>query len=73
MHCQWLLPFCAAAVAMYLESAFFAWSGNRQTNRLRKRYLAAVLRQDVAFFDTAATTGDASDDASADTLCMQAV
>ncbi len=28
-----------------------------QSNRLRARYLAAVLRQDVAFFDTQATTG----------------
>ena len=33
------------------------WTGHRQTSRIRQRYLQAVLRQDVEFFDTQATTG----------------
>lgn len=33
------------------------WTGHRQTAKLRNLYLSAVLRQDVAFFDTQATTG----------------
>lgn len=53
------LPMCLTVLyAVHrMMQAFFTWSGVRQTNRLRQRYLAAVLRQDVGFFDTAATTG----------------
>ncbi len=43
---------------MYLEVTCFMIAGERQTNRLRAMYLAAALRQDIAFFDTAATTGE---------------
>ena len=32
-------------------------AGTRQANRIRHRYLAAVLRQDVAFFDEKASGG----------------
>ncbi|GLC41172.1 hypothetical protein PLESTM_001163200 [Pleodorina starrii] len=47
----------AAVVGSYLEAAVWMYTGNRQTNRLRTRFLAAVLRQDVAFFDVQSTTG----------------
>ncbi|GIL71759.1 hypothetical protein Vretimale_808 [Volvox reticuliferus] len=47
----------AAIAASYLEAAVWMYTGNRQTNRLRTRFLAAVLRQDVAFFDVQSTTG----------------
>uniref|UniRef100_A0A7S0R4U3 ATP-binding cassette transporter n=1 Tax=Chlamydomonas leiostraca TaxID=1034604 RepID=A0A7S0R4U3_9CHLO len=60
-----------AFVAMYLEVAFFTWSGVRQTNRLRQRYLAAVLRQDVGFFDTAATTGGLLQGINEDAISIQ--
>ena len=33
------------------------WTGNRQTGKLRQLYLAAVLRQDVEYFDTQTSTG----------------
>ena len=33
------------------------WTGTRQTGKLRQAYLSAVLRQDVEYFDTQATTG----------------
>ncbi|GFR42553.1 hypothetical protein Agub_g3460 [Astrephomene gubernaculifera] len=47
----------AAIVGSYLEAALWMYTGNRQTNRLRTRFLTAVLRQDVAFFDVHSTTG----------------
>ncbi|GLI63941.1 hypothetical protein VaNZ11_007082 [Volvox africanus] len=46
-----------AILASYIEAAVWMYTGNRQANRLRKRFLAAVLRQDVAFFDVQSTTG----------------
>ena len=46
-----------AAGAGFVQQACWSWSGTRQANRLRRLYLAGVLRQDVAFFDTQATTG----------------
>jgi ATP-binding cassette subfamily B (MDR/TAP) protein 1 len=46
-----------AMVGSYLQSAFWMWAGNRQAARFRKAYLAAVLRQDMTYFDTQATTG----------------
>ncbi|KAL6762783.1 MDR-like ABC transporter [Haematococcus lacustris] len=60
------------AGAMYLEVAMFVLSGNRQTNRLRSQYLQAVLRQDVAFFDTTATTGGLLQGLNEDSLAFQA-
>lgn len=38
---------------------------------LRKKYLEAVLRQDVGFFDTDARTGDIVFGVSTDTLLVQ--
>ncbi|KAG2428637.1 hypothetical protein HXX76_011344 [Chlamydomonas incerta] len=48
---------CGAAVGSYLESCLWMYTGNRQANRLRTRFLRAVLHQDVAFFDVNSTTG----------------
>ena len=39
----------------HLRAALTA--GTRQANRIRHRYLAAVLRQDVSFFDEKASGG----------------
>jgi ATP-binding cassette subfamily B (MDR/TAP) protein 1 len=49
----------ATGVVSYIEMAAWMWSGNRQVNRLRLQYLEALLQQDVAFFDTEGTTGQA--------------
>lgn len=43
-----------------------------QSNRLRQRYLAAVLRQDVGFFDTQATTGGLLQGLNEDSLVRRA-
>ena len=35
-----------------MDTFFWNWSGDRQANRLRTLYLASVLSQEIAFFDT---------------------
>lgn len=47
------------------------YSGERQVGTLRKKYLEAVLKQDVGFFDTDARTGDIVFSISTDTLLVQ--
>lgn len=47
------------------------YSGERQVSTLRKKYLEAVLKQDVGFFDTDARTGDIVFSVSTDTLLVQ--
>ena len=48
----------ATLVASFLEVAMFMWSGTRQVARLRQRYLEASLKQEQAYYDTQATSGD---------------
>ena len=47
------------------------YSGERQVSTLRKKYLEAVLKQDVGFFDTDARTGDIVFSVLTDTLLVQ--
>jgi ABC-type multidrug transport system fused ATPase/permease subunit len=46
-----------AAAAGCLQQGCWSYTGARQSNRLRSRFLQAVLKQDIAFYDTQATTG----------------
>ena len=46
-------------------------TGERQVGKLREKYLEAVLKQDVGFFDTDAMTGDIVFSISTDTLLVQ--
>ncbi|XP_010552950.1 PREDICTED: ABC transporter B family member 19-like [Tarenaya hassleriana] len=55
----------------YAEIACWMYTGERQVGALRKRYLQAVLKQDVGFFDTDARTGDIVFSVSTDTLLVQ--
>ncbi|KAF9625853.1 hypothetical protein IFM89_027476 [Coptis chinensis] len=48
-----------------------SYAGERQVSTLRKKYLEAVLKQDVGFFDTDARTGDIVFSVSTDTLLVQ--
>jgi ATP-binding cassette, subfamily B (MDR/TAP), member 1 len=48
----------ATLVASFFEVAMFMWSGTRQVARLRQRYLEASLKQEQAYYDTQATSGD---------------
>nr|CAD40903.1 OSJNBa0036B21.21 [Oryza sativa Japonica Group]CBW45777.1 ORW1943Ba0077G13.5 [Oryza rufipogon] len=53
------------------QIACWMYTGERQVGALRRRYLEAVLRQDVGFFDTDARTGDVVFSVSTDTLLVQ--
>ncbi|KAG6423957.1 hypothetical protein SASPL_114365 [Salvia splendens] len=55
----------------YAEIACWMYTGERQAGRLRRKYLEAVLKQDVGFFDTDARTGDIVFSVSTDTLLVQ--
>ncbi|XP_059670315.1 ABC transporter B family member 19-like [Cornus florida] len=58
-------------ISSYAEIACWMYSGERQVSALRKKYLEAVLKQDVGFFDTDARTGDIVFSVSTDTLLVQ--
>lgn len=55
----------------YAEIACWMHTGERQAGALRRKYLEAVLKQDVGFFDTDARTGDIVFSVSTDTLLVQ--
>ncbi|KAJ3281509.1 (ABC) transporter, partial [Blyttiomyces sp. JEL0837] len=57
-------------VAAYFQMALWMWTGERQTKRIREEYLAAVLRQDTAWFDHT-QTGDVTTRMTADVLTIQ--
>ncbi|PHU27705.1 ABC transporter B family member 1 [Capsicum chinense] len=59
---------CASS---YAEIGCWMYTGERQASALRKKYLEAVLKQDVGFFDTDARTGDIVFSVSTDTLLVQ--
>ncbi|KAF2308704.1 hypothetical protein GH714_013422 [Hevea brasiliensis] len=58
-------------LSSYAEIACWMYTGERQVGTLRKKYLEAVLKQDVGFFDTDARTGDIVFSVSTDTLLVQ--
>lgn len=57
--------FCCAEVAAWMQT------GERQAARIRVKYLEALLKQDVGFFDTDARTGEIVTSISSDTLLIQ--
>ncbi|KAK1550978.1 hypothetical protein Q3G72_028162 [Acer saccharum] len=72
------LMYVAVAVGSgaFLEGFCWARTAERQTLRLRRRYLGAVLRQDVGFFDTnhgVSMTSQVVSSISTDTLTIQGV
>ncbi|KAL8114655.1 hypothetical protein AgCh_021498 [Apium graveolens] len=65
---------CAQWVASFLEGYCWTRTGERQASRLRTRYLKAVLRQDVVYFDLQVTsTAEVITSVSNDTLVIQDV
>lgn len=58
-------------LTIIVEIACWMYTGERQAGTLRKKYLEAVLKQDVGFFDTDARTGDIVFSVSTDTLLVQ--
>uniref|UniRef100_A0ACD5VYG5 Uncharacterized protein n=1 Tax=Avena sativa TaxID=4498 RepID=A0ACD5VYG5_AVESA len=59
------------AVASFLQVSCWTMAGERQSARIRSFYLKSVLRQDIAFFDTEMTTGEAVSRMSNDTVIIQ--
>ncbi|CAH8349306.1 unnamed protein product [Eruca vesicaria subsp. sativa] len=64
----------ASWVICFLEGYCWTRTGERQAARMRERYLKAVLRQDVAYFDLYVTsTSDITTSVSIDSLLIQDV
>ncbi|CAG8533060.1 15494_t:CDS:2 [Funneliformis mosseae] len=61
---------CAVFVFSYGQMSFWMFSGERQAKRIRELYYTAILRQDIAFFDTV-STGDVTTRISGDTSLYQ--
>ncbi|XP_010552465.1 PREDICTED: ABC transporter B family member 15-like [Tarenaya hassleriana] len=65
---------CASWVACFLEGYCWTRTGERQAARMRERYLRAVLRQEVGYFDLHVTsTSDVITSVSSDSLVIQDV
>nr|CAB3450025.1 unnamed protein product [Digitaria exilis] len=64
---------CAAWVMAFLEGYCWARTAERQASRMRARYLQAVLRQDVEYFDVSSvsTTSEVVTSVTNDSLAVQ--
>ncbi|KAG0606707.1 hypothetical protein M758_9G161600 [Ceratodon purpureus] len=58
-------------LASWGEVAGWMQTGERQTARIRVRYLRSMLKQDVSYFDVDARTGEVVNSISSDTLLIQ--
>lgn len=72
---QYSLYFVYVGIAVFVSSwaevACWMHSGERQAIKMRVRYLEAILRQDISYFDTEAETGMLLDSVHSDTLLVQ--
>ncbi|KAJ0989559.1 hypothetical protein J5N97_007915 [Dioscorea zingiberensis] len=65
---------CASFVASFLEGYCWTRTAERQASRMRTRYLKAVLRQDVEYFDLkVSSTSEVITSVSSDSLIIQDV
>ncbi|XP_051121081.1 ABC transporter B family member 15-like [Andrographis paniculata] len=63
---------CSQCVACFLEGYCFTRTAERQASRLRTRYLKAVMRQDVGYFDLHVTsTAEVIESVSTDSVVIQ--
>lgn len=53
------------------EVTFWVITGERQAARIRSKYLKAILRQDVTFFDKETSTGEMVGRMAGDTVLIQ--
>ena len=60
----------ATLVLTYIYMGTFIWTAERQTHHIRQKYLEAVLRQNVSFFDDQGA-GETSVRITTDTLLIQ--
>ncbi|CAM6112793.1 unnamed protein product [Calypogeia fissa] len=69
LYFVWISLVCL--VSSWLEVAFWMHTGQRQSAKLRAKYLEALLRQDVAYFDVDTNTGDIVSSIATDPLALQ--
>jgi ABC-type multidrug transport system fused ATPase/permease subunit len=60
----------AVIIVAYCQMAFWMLSGERQAKRIRGLYYAAIMRQDISWFD-AISTGDVTSRISGDVTILQ--
>jgi len=57
---------------VFAEATCWLWTGDRQVSRIRSKYLRAILRQDVGFFDMAgASVAEVVNSVSTDATAIQ--
>ncbi|KAK4586298.1 hypothetical protein RGQ29_023461 [Quercus rubra] len=61
----------ASGAASFFQMACWMVTGERQAARIRSLYLKTILRQDIAFFDKEASTGEIIGRMSGDTVLIQ--
>ncbi|KAI9221777.1 multidrug resistance protein 3-like protein [Blastocladiella britannica] len=61
---------CATMFGAYLMQAFWSWAGERQARMVRAKFITAVMRQDIAWFDSN-KAGDLTTQLTSDTLLFQ--
>lgn len=54
-------------VTTYIYMATWAVTGERNAKRIRENYLRAILRQDIAYFDTSGGAGEVATRIQSDT------
>ncbi|KAF8403115.1 hypothetical protein HHK36_011209 [Tetracentron sinense] len=59
------------AVSSWAEISCWMWTGERQSTRMRIKYLEAVLNQDVQYFDTEVRTSDVVSAINSDAVMVQ--
>ncbi|CAK9263783.1 unnamed protein product [Sphagnum jensenii] len=56
----------------YLEASCWMWTGERQSAKIRAKYLRGIMRQNVGYFDNESTsTSEVVNSVSADTMVVQ--
>jgi ATP-binding cassette subfamily B (MDR/TAP) protein 1 len=61
-----------SGLASYLEISCWMYTGERQAGRIRAKYVRAILRQNVGYFDTeSSNTAAVVSSVSADTMLLQ--
>ncbi|KAI9099534.1 P-loop containing nucleoside triphosphate hydrolase protein [Phlyctochytrium arcticum] len=69
--CIYFVILAAALFALaYVQMSFWMWSGENQSKRVRQLYFAAILRQDIGWFDNT-STGELTTRMTSDTQQMQ--
>ncbi|XP_057807627.1 ABC transporter B family member 11-like isoform X2 [Salvia miltiorrhiza] len=57
-------------LAAFLQVSCWTITGERQSARIRRLYLQAILRQDIAYFDEKVNTGEVIEKMSSDTILI---